>query len=544
MAFWENPILNRELLVNLRTSKSFLLLAAYQLVLAGVVYFSWPTDDVGVEMSIRNQRNAALVDSLFLSQFVLTSLIAPSFAAGGIAGEKERKTYEMLLASPVRPMTIVFGKLVASLTHLAVLVFSSLPIVMLCLPMGGVSVYEVLVQMLVVLIAMTTFCMISLTCSSYFTRTAASLTISYLIILMLSAVTLAMWYSLRFDGQSRLNFMLFGIPAVAIAIAVPLFHLVAARMLYPPDIGSEGAQVVDLEQESRAAVGLVLNRDAFPDRLLLPPTRKDLMPDHINPVFDKEMRSEFIGQGTLMLRWVIQISVGLAIALMAACVIIQPDRVAWYICYVILFNGLVAPVFSAGIVTSERERQTLELLLTTPLSPWQIWTGKLFASFRVSAVLTSFLLWPLGCGIVLRFLSDFYSTLPTLAAFLALIALTCWTTCSVGVFFSTMFSKTNVSIIISYTMLLLVFAFAPIAGLWLDDWSWARSFRLPLVLGALSPFVVAFRLPLHVSEVTHQSPDGALYFLAFVANTLVLNGLLALGAIRNLTARSRLLGSG
>jgi hypothetical protein len=38
----------------------------------------------------------------------------------------------------------VLGKLVASLTHLAVLIFASLPIVMLCLPLGGVSLYEVL----------------------------------------------------------------------------------------------------------------------------------------------------------------------------------------------------------------------------------------------------------------------------------------------------------------------------------------------------------------------------------------------------------------
>ncbi len=60
---------------------------------------------------------------------------APSFAAGAITGEKERKTYEMLLASPMRPGSIVLGKLVASLAHLAVLVFCSLPIVMICVPL-------------------------------------------------------------------------------------------------------------------------------------------------------------------------------------------------------------------------------------------------------------------------------------------------------------------------------------------------------------------------------------------------------------------------
>ncbi|MEZ6075009.1 MAG: hypothetical protein R3C56_04835 [Pirellulaceae bacterium] len=41
-----------------------------------------------------------LVDFFFLGQYVLASLMAPTFAAGAISGEKERKTYEMLLASP------------------------------------------------------------------------------------------------------------------------------------------------------------------------------------------------------------------------------------------------------------------------------------------------------------------------------------------------------------------------------------------------------------------------------------------------------------
>ena len=47
--------------------------------------------------------------------------MAPSFAAATITGEKERKTYEMLLASPLKPGAIVLGKLLASLAHLALL---------------------------------------------------------------------------------------------------------------------------------------------------------------------------------------------------------------------------------------------------------------------------------------------------------------------------------------------------------------------------------------------------------------------------------------
>ena len=79
------------------------------------------------------------------------------------------------------------------------------------------------------------------------------------------------------------------------------------------------------------------------------------------------MRSELFGQGTLMLRLVIQLSMFLALPLMAACMYMAPQTMPWYASYVLLFNMLVGPVFSAGSVTSERERETLELLLCTTL---------------------------------------------------------------------------------------------------------------------------------------------------------------------------------
>ena len=46
---------------------------------------------------------------------VMKKFKTPSFAAGSITGEKERKTYEMLLASPMRPGAIVTGKLFAAI---------------------------------------------------------------------------------------------------------------------------------------------------------------------------------------------------------------------------------------------------------------------------------------------------------------------------------------------------------------------------------------------------------------------------------------------
>ena len=175
MYVFENPVLQRELLVNLRMPRAFVLLLLYQVLLACVVYFAWPPDNIRLDLSENPESTQTLVNLFFLGQYILASLMAPSFAAGAVTGEKERKTYEMLLASPLRPEAIVMGKLVAALTHLAILIFASLPIVMLCLPLGGVSIYEVLAAYLALIASVVTFGMISVACGSFFKRTSACL---------------------------------------------------------------------------------------------------------------------------------------------------------------------------------------------------------------------------------------------------------------------------------------------------------------------------------------------------------------------------------
>jgi len=100
MGTLNNPVLHRELLVNLRTHRSFILLALYQLALCAVIYFAWPRE-LWLDLTENPQSTRNLVNLFFLGNFVIASLMTPTFAAGAITGEKERKTYEMLLASPL-----------------------------------------------------------------------------------------------------------------------------------------------------------------------------------------------------------------------------------------------------------------------------------------------------------------------------------------------------------------------------------------------------------------------------------------------------------
>ncbi|HWE39066.1 MAG TPA: ABC transporter permease subunit, partial [Isosphaeraceae bacterium] len=137
MIFRDNPVLNRELLVNLRSPRAFVLQLGYVVLLSVVVYNAWP-QGVGAARRVGSETAQQLFELFFLGQFFLVALMAPSFASGSITGEKERKTYEMLLASPLEPMTILLGKLLSSLLYLVLLIVSSLPLMILCYLLGGI----------------------------------------------------------------------------------------------------------------------------------------------------------------------------------------------------------------------------------------------------------------------------------------------------------------------------------------------------------------------------------------------------------------------
>jgi len=534
MYLLDNPVLQRELLVNLRMTRAFLLLFFYVAMLGVVVYVAWPSQQ-RLDLTTNPEEAKRLVSMFFLGQYVLMSLMAPSFAAGAITGEKERMTYEMLLASPLVAGAIVVGKLFAALSHLAVLVFCSLPIVMLCLPLGGVSLHEVFATYTAMAASVVTFGMISLTASSYFKRTVASVVVSYLVILPLALFGIV-FFSLL-EGMPRLVMLAGVFPTACLAACLAMLRVIGQRLTHPPDVGAEAQEVVDLEEEQREAVGMIIHSDQFPDRLFAPPKRSDLMADRVNPIFDKEMRSEMFGHGTLMLRLVIQLSMGLALLVMAVCLYIRPQWAPWYTSYVLVFNMLVGPVFSAGSITNERERQTLELLLTSALSPWQILSGKLWSSLRISVVLTGFLVWPLLLAWLLPPWT-YWDDMGTMIGYLAIILVSSLTTTTVAMFFSVLSRKTSVSMMTAYLVLCLLFALPVAATLFAELFfpndpavHWLRESLF------VSPFAAAFSLPLHIggaNEMARAAIEGAwwswriaLEFLVFyVLVDLVLLGLI------------------
>jgi hypothetical protein len=76
----DNPVLQHELLTNLRMTRAFVLLFAYVALLGGVVYLAWPQEQ-RLDMA---QPEAAkrLVNLFFFGQYMLASLMAPARRSG------------------------------------------------------------------------------------------------------------------------------------------------------------------------------------------------------------------------------------------------------------------------------------------------------------------------------------------------------------------------------------------------------------------------------------------------------------------------------
>jgi ABC-type transport system involved in multi-copper enzyme maturation permease subunit len=103
----------------------------------------------------------AFFETFAIVQFVVIVLLTPGCTAGAIAEEKERRTIEYLLTTDLRPIEIVFGKLAARLAYLALLLLTGLPVLGFLQLLGGVDP-----QLVLAAFAATGVTMLSLACLS------------------------------------------------------------------------------------------------------------------------------------------------------------------------------------------------------------------------------------------------------------------------------------------------------------------------------------------------------------------------------------------
>jgi ABC-type transport system involved in multi-copper enzyme maturation permease subunit len=444
----ENPVLRRELLTALRSNKAFILHFVFLLGLGLVVYLAWPPGQVSTAADLARK----LFHTFGQSELVLLAMLAPAFSASAMTIEKERRCMDLLLTSPIHPRTILMGKYLSAVLYLLLLVLSTAPLVSVIMWLPGLSPGEITGLFVLLFAVALCFGMIGLSCSVFFHRSQASLAVTYMIVLPLALILLTC--AVAFDGFFLLENALWPSGFMLIGTVV-MYRACDARLRRPFDPVYKAGDDEDVATQT----GLVLVRDRFPDCWIAPPRTNELLPDGVNPVYQKEIRTEVFGRGTLFVRLIIQMSMFLSVVFLTFLYLSKEHIFVWYLA---LFTILVAPAFGCNTFTQERERGTLDLLLTTLVRPGQIVSGKFISCLRLSLFLTGLV------GVTMGFYVFVGHDDAPLRVFYLLVYVLILLTCIVfetalAMAFSLVFHSTVQSMISTYTILMLLFA-APVAA--------------------------------------------------------------------------------
>ena len=150
-----NPVLVKELRSRMRGARAFVILTGVLLLLGAVCYalYRIVLATSGYTRSpLSPQIGQTLFIAIVLLELMMVCFITPAVTAGAISGEREKLTYEMLLATPMRPSSILWGKLVSALSYVFLLIFAAVPMASLVFIFGGVAPRD-MIKALVILVS-------------------------------------------------------------------------------------------------------------------------------------------------------------------------------------------------------------------------------------------------------------------------------------------------------------------------------------------------------------------------------------------------------
>ena len=383
--------------------------------------------------------------AFMIVQFVAVSLLTPAYTAGAVADEKERKTLEFLLATDLRNREIVFGKLASRVANLTLFLLAGLPVLSLTQFFGGVDPDLLLAGFVATVTTMLFLASLSIFASVVAKRSRDAIALTYLMGFAYLAVTF-LAQVLRAYPWATTPSSFFGYPVAVMDVVYALSSgnliLAIVEIFEPRAFGATAGNDLLLRVLGNyilfdaVAVALLLGfavwrlraialRQSYGTPLVVKRGRAGRRPEvGDEPMFWKEVFVE----GGLRMSLLGRLAVWLIFALSFVPVFIIAYDVflegrawrstgAWWSrasweefgrdmngwvrtvgavvsCLALLAVGIRA----AGCVRGERDKQTMDSLLTTPLSAsailWGMWWGCVRGVRRAWAWLGS--IWLLG----------------------------------------------------------------------------------------------------------------------------------------------------
>ena len=423
------PLLTKELLEQAARRRTYVIRVLYAvlLFLIGFLLFYDILDRRSQSAFAVLGRGRQMFDALVGLQFAGIYLFMPTITCGVLTQEKERSSLELLFLTRLGPWTILLEKLLSRLVPMLSFLMMSLPLLAFAYSLGGIS--QEYFWSGVWLLAVTTLQggTLALMCSAFFRTTVGAFISTYLLgaailfIPIITAVLLHEWRLLELDPLLEfVNLAFFSgsrlvrHPAdIAATLFGPFVFFELGRRA-----GLAEMLIAGLPMLASAASFLVLAR-VFVLRRAFVPHRNPLLKffRYLDTVFTS--MNERLARGVILvsesttlpedepiawretakkslgtIRYLFRVFVALEVPTAAICVLIALYESAGDIegASVLLFliwiiAALLVSVAATSLISGERSHQTLDVLLTSPLTGREIVLQKMRGVRRLITVL-------------------------------------------------------------------------------------------------------------------------------------------------------------
>ena len=401
---WEAPLLAKDLIEQAAQKRTYILRVLYGGVLFSLglyyLYGNFTPDASAVSASLGAGR--VLFETVIFCQLIGIYLLLPVLVSGSITQEKERGSLALLLLTHLRPTSILLEKLVARSIPMISMLIVSLPILAVAYAHGGISYDDIAggaLMLLVTTLHMGAFCVF---CSAYCRSSLGALIATYLLYFPVGWIALLplqplIWIGIATSGSDAIhstfstwaiyesstdNYTSAIIISAAWSLSAVLFLIFARVQLVRRAFLPPRNFLLDLFRRLDNWFD-ALNREYFRGRHILRPIG---LPK-LRPVAWRELTRRSIGQPAHLIRAFIVLESPVVLACYPSLDHVRLLRITdALLAFGWILGGVVVAAIAASAFHTERNRRTLSILLTTPLSTREVIHQKWMAILPFSGV--------------------------------------------------------------------------------------------------------------------------------------------------------------
>ena len=151
-AFHLNPVAVKELRGRMRGVRAFAIITVFLIMMSSftlVLYILQLPSVLGARTIITGELGRVLFTGVVGAELMMIVFIVPALTAGAVAGERERKTYDLLQTTLLPAPSFLVGKMESALGYIVLLLLSAIPLQSIAFLFGGISESEVLLAFIV-----------------------------------------------------------------------------------------------------------------------------------------------------------------------------------------------------------------------------------------------------------------------------------------------------------------------------------------------------------------------------------------------------------